>query len=140
MLKIVILDTNVLVSYICFFNGRQIDEVVEYCLDNCKVLISKETLEELRQTLLRDKFDKFSDKEERWLVLQSIEIVFEHISIKHKIENSTICRDPKDVKFLELALNGEADYLITGDKDLLVLEKFENTQIISPIEFLKIIK
>ncbi|MCA6518021.1 MAG: putative toxin-antitoxin system toxin component, PIN family [Pseudanabaena sp. M110S1SP2A07QC] len=47
-------------------------------------------------------------------------------------------RYPKDDKFLELAVNGKADYLITGDKDLLVLHPFRDIEIINPSDFLNI--
>ena len=48
----------------------------------------------------------------------------------------TICRDPDDDMYLELALSGKADCIITGDPDLLVLNPFENIPIITPKEFL----
>ncbi|NQZ65388.1 putative toxin-antitoxin system toxin component, PIN family, partial [Crocosphaera sp.] len=54
-------------------------------------------------------------------------IVFEEIDI---------CRDPKDNKFLEVAVNGKADFIITGDKDLLVLNPFQGIEIITVNEFL----
>lgn len=50
-------------------------------------------------------------------------------------ESITICRDRKDDKFLEVAVNGKADYLITGDRDLLVLHPFRNIQIPNPSRF-----
>jgi len=46
------------------------------------------------------------------------------------------CRDPKDDKFLELAVNGSADFIVSGDKDLQVLHPFRNIPILSPREFL----
>jgi predicted nucleic acid-binding protein len=46
-----------------------------------------------------------------------------------------LCRDPKDDKFIDLALNGEASHLITGDNDLLVLNQIENTSTINPRTF-----
>lgn len=46
------------------------------------------------------------------------------------------CRDEKDNKFLELAINGNADFIITGDNDLLVLNPFENIAIIKPDVFI----
>jgi hypothetical protein len=55
--------------------------------------------------------------------------------IEPKIE-ITECRDPKDNKFLELALAGNADCIVTGDKDLLVLNPFRGIKIISPSDFL----
>ena len=51
-------------------------------------------------------------------------------------EKVSLCRDPKDNQFLELCLAASADYLVTGDKDLLVLKKFQQTQIFSPKQFL----
>ena len=46
-----------------------------------------------------------------------------------------LCRDPKDDKFLELALNGEASHLITGDTDLLILNPLQNIPVINPRSF-----
>ena len=50
-----------------------------------------------------------------------------------------VCRDPKDNQILALCWVGQADFLITGDKDLLSLKEFKNTKIVRPKEFLKII-
>jgi putative PIN family toxin of toxin-antitoxin system len=50
-------------------------------------------------------------------------------------ERVAVCRDPKDDKFLELALNGRADLIISGDADLLVLDQFRNIPIIDPATF-----
>jgi predicted nucleic acid-binding protein len=47
-----------------------------------------------------------------------------------------VCRDPKDDKFLEAALTSQADCLVTGDADLLVLDPFEGIPILRPAEFL----
>jgi putative PIN family toxin of toxin-antitoxin system len=55
--------------------------------------------------------------------------------IEPKIE-ITECRDPKDNKFLELAVAGNADCIVTGDNDLLVLNPFRNIRIITPKEFI----
>jgi hypothetical protein len=51
-------------------------------------------------------------------------------------EKITICRDQKDNKFLELAIGGNADCIVSGDKDLLVLNPFRGNKIISPGDFL----
>jgi uncharacterized protein len=50
------------------------------------------------------------------------------------------CRDPKDDKILELALNGQAQYIVSGDKDLLVLNPFRAVKIVMAEEFLKLIQ
>lgn len=49
------------------------------------------------------------------------------------------CRDPKDDKFLEAAVSGQATHLITGDADLLVLDPFQGIRILPPQEFLDMI-
>lgn len=59
------------------------------------------------------------------------------VTPKHKI---TVCRDPKDNKFLDAILESKADYLITGDKDLLALKAFKSTKIVAPKEFLKLLE
>jgi hypothetical protein len=51
-------------------------------------------------------------------------------------ESINICRDPKDDKFLELAFSGKADFIVTGDQDLLVLNPFRNIEIITANVFL----
>lgn len=50
-----------------------------------------------------------------------------------------VCRDKKDNQILALCLAGDADFLITGDKDLLSLKKFGDTKILKPKEFLKLL-
>jgi predicted nucleic acid-binding protein len=52
------------------------------------------------------------------------------------IETITICRDPKDNKILELAVSGQASYLLSSDKDLLVLHPFQGIEIVTPADFL----
>jgi putative PIN family toxin of toxin-antitoxin system len=51
-------------------------------------------------------------------------------------EHITACRDPKDDKFLELAVSGHSTYIVTGDSDLLALHPFQGIQIITPSVFL----
>jgi len=58
----------------------------------------------------------------------------ELVSITERI---TVCRDPTDDKFLELAANGHADLILTGDKDLLVLNPFRGIQIVGPATFVQ---
>lgn len=55
------------------------------------------------------------------------------VDINEKIKE---CRDPKDDKFLELAVSGKADFIISGDGDLQVLNPFRKIKIVSPREFL----
>lgn len=61
------------------------------------------------------------------------------INVAHPVEISQkiqVCRDPKDDKFLEVAVCGQADLIVTGDQDLLVLHPFQGIQIITPVSYL----
>lgn len=129
-----VFDTNTLISALLFKNsvpGRAFYLV----LDQGKILVSTETLEELVEVINRPKFDKYLTDEEREEFLGSLLASAELIEI---LEEAQICRDPKDDKFLNLAANGAADYLITGDEDLLVLQSYRNTQIINAKNFLDV--
>ena len=85
----------------------------------------------------RSKFDKYVNSAIRSEFIAQFIQQSELINIEESI---IACRDPKDDKFLELAVNGKADYLITGDRDLLILHPFRDIQIISPADFLEIYK
>lgn len=65
--------------------------------------------------------------------LEKLEAIVE---IPDTLSELTICRDPKDDKFLELAEGGKASCIITGDEDLLVLHPFNNIPIITPFVFI----
>ena len=82
---------------------------------------------------MRPKFDRYISKEVRQLFLEEYKSLSTNITIADHVK---LCRDPKDDKYLELALSGKADCIITVDVDLLVLNPFENIPVISPDEFL----
>jgi putative PIN family toxin of toxin-antitoxin system len=88
----------------------------------------------LQEVLLRDKFDKYLPKPIRQAFVQKFEILVAMIDITETI---IACRDPKDDKFLSLAVSANAEYIVSGDHDLLVLNPFRNILILSPFEFLK---
>lgn len=95
--------------------------------------VSVETLNELRSVLLRPKLNAYSPREER---LQFIED-FETFAIPTAVQSSiSVCRDPRDDKFLSLAVSGNADLILTGDNDLLVLHPFRGIDILSPKDYL----
>ena len=83
------------------------------------------------------KFDPYITPEVRHSFLSVFINEARVIEIKEKIQ---ACRDPKDNMILELAVSGQADYIITGDKDLLALNPFRKIQILTPAEFLKLKK
>lgn len=90
-------------------------------------------IEELNTTLRREKFNRYLLEQERLAFLEHLVRVATIIEITVTI---TECRDPKDNKFLELAVSGKADYIITGDDDLLTLNPFREIRILTPRDFL----
>jgi len=126
-----VFDNNVLVSAVLL--GGVPRAAFDKLLDGGTVLISVPVLLELADILNRPKFDKYITENERMRFMVGFLKVAEMVEIKETI---TICRDPKDDKLLELAAGGSADFLITGDKDLLVLNPFRGIEILTPREFL----
>jgi uncharacterized protein len=132
----VIFDTNVLVSAMLRSHSTP-NKAVQYALANSfRVLASEATLLELLAIATRTKFDRYTSPPKRDYFVKNIASIADIIPITRTI---TLCRDPKDNKFLELAVCGAADYLITGDDDLLALHPFEATSILTPAQFLAII-
>ncbi|OKH10930.1 putative toxin-antitoxin system toxin component, PIN family [[Limnothrix rosea] IAM M-220] len=128
----VILDTNTLVSAV-LIRGSVPDQVLKAARRKSILLFSETTFSELSAVLQRPKFDRYVPKEERLKLLVILQQKSVKVQVKAQIQD---CRDPKDNKFLELAVDGQADYLITGDQDLLVLHPFRKIKIITPAQFL----
>ena len=127
-----VLDNNVLLSA-AFFKNSIPDRAFEKARDSGILLRSTDTLEELVNVVNRSKFDRYLTMADRIAFVKRYTELAEAITVIHTIKD---CRDPKDNKFLELALSGAADLLISGDQDLLVLHPFQNIPIISPANFL----
>jgi len=105
------------------------DEAIDYG----KVIISTPVLLELTEVLTRNKLNKYLTEQERMRFLVALLKESELVGINEQIDD---CRDPSDNKFLELAVCGNADVLITGDNDLLVLNPFRGIAILTPRDFL----
>jgi hypothetical protein len=100
-----------------------------------KVLLSFATLAELYDVLHRKHLRRYIDQEDARSFIAALARESEWIDVNVRIK---ACRDPKDDKFLELALSGQATQLITGDADLLVLNPFKGVRILSPQSFLEL--
>lgn len=100
---------------------------------NCTLLFSKELLKEFLEVVKRPKLKKYISEDDLDDILELMNVFGEFVSVTSEIDR---CRDPKDNFLLSLAIDGNADYLLTGDKDLLVLESFENTKIWKITDFL----
>ncbi|MBF0473927.1 MAG: putative toxin-antitoxin system toxin component, PIN family [Nitrospirae bacterium] len=128
-----VIDTNVLISSLLFKDSKP-REVVDKILEEGSIIVSVDTIMELVDVLNRPKFDRYLPVNKRINFLASYIKKTIHIEIKERI---TICRDPKDNKILELSVSGNADCIICGDNDLLILSPFRNIPILTPDEFLK---
>lgn len=126
----VIIDTNLWISYLISSRLIQIDLLLETGV--VRLIFSEESLQEFIEVASRPKFRKFFSQEDIDELLALFDLFGELIEIQSEVE---ICRDPKDNFLLALAKDSEADYLITGDQDLLVLEEFEQTKILTFKEF-----
>jgi putative PIN family toxin of toxin-antitoxin system len=128
-----VVDTNVFASAIIF--PRSVPrQVVDHALDHGVVIFSEATMSELTEVLSRPKFDSFVSRAERELFLAQIESAAEFVPV---IQVVRACRDPKDDKFLEVALNGRADAIVTGDADLLEMHPWRGVYITTPAAYLK---
>lgn len=127
-----IFDTNTLVSRL-FLSKSVPAQAFSKGLQTGLILMSDDTLMELTEVLSRDKFDKYISLEDRKQSIRMLGRIIETVSIIRAVRE---CRDPKDDKFLELAVNGEADLLITSDSDLLGMKEFHGTRIITAKDFI----
>ncbi len=122
----IIIDTNLWISFLL---TRQFD-FLDDLLNNKKVklIFSKELLEEFVEVSQRPKLKKFFSLDDLEILLQVIEKHAIFVSITSEVKQ---CRDEKDNFLLALAKDSGADYLLTGDKDLLAIEKFGRTEIVN---------
>ena len=110
-LKLYVIDTNVLISAVLLPNSTAYNAYVK-ALDTGILLASSQTLAEYGEVILRSKFDRYSSQECRQVSLNALMQDVEQITITEKID---ACRDAKDNKFLEVAVNGMADILLTSN-------------------------
>lgn len=127
-----ILDTNILVSAFAF-RSQNAKIVLELAAREHILLFSEATFIELTETLFKPKFTEAIEINVIKGFLNNLKKIGIFIIPSITI---TACRDPKDDIFLELAITGKADRIISGDKDLLVLNPFRGIPIISAKEFL----
>ncbi len=128
----IVVDTNALISRLLLPNstpGRAVRKIV----DEAQLLVSDATLTEFADVLAREKFDAYISIEDRQEFFGFLSRVAEIIAVSCTVRE---CRDPKDDKFLELAIDGDADLIVTGDKDLLVIGSFHGIAIITPSVYL----
>ena len=122
-----VLDTNVILSGLLFPGSTPRRALLE--AQSGQVLGSDATLLELVQVMVRPRFDWYLDRSVRQRLVAEFMNSCEAIPVLDPIR---ACRDPKDDKFLEVAMNGQADVIVTGDRDLLDLNPFRGIAILTP--------
>lgn len=126
----VIIDTN---FWISFLIGRKLSCLLGLLsYPEFQLVISSELIEEIRGVFIRPKFAKYFTSDNLEMLLKfmkerAVSFILEDIPSR--------CRDPKDDYLLELALVSDADFLVTGDKDLLDIKEIGNCQILTAGEF-----
>jgi len=126
----ILFDTNVWIA--AFISRGVCTELFEYCMANHVLLCSEWIVREIENVLTK----KFHFNTE--LANKVLDLVKESSEIiSHSKLSESVCRDPDDDNILAAALAGKADCILTGDKDLLVLETHEGIPILKPAEFWK---
>jgi putative PIN family toxin of toxin-antitoxin system len=130
----VVIDTNVFISALLNPLGTP-KKVINITVSQFTILQSEATYQELATRISKKKFDKYLEKDDRLDFLSSLKNRSLFVDIWHE---TRVCSDLDDNKFLELAVSGMAQYIITGDKELLILNTYQGIPIITPAEFLVI--
>ena len=130
----VVFDVNVIVSAMLSENSVP-RAAFNRALNQGTVLFSDALSEESRRVFVRGRFDRYVTLRERAEFFEGLVSDAEFVEITETIQ---VCRDSKDDRILELAVNGNAAYIVTGDADLLVLNPFRGIEILRPADFLQL--
>ena len=130
--KKIILDTNLWISFLISRKFTQIDQLIDR--KKVTLIFSDELIGEFVEVVSRPKFEKYLSKNDIEKILNYFDQYGKLIKVKSTVK---ICRDEKDNFLLNLSIDSKADYLITGDNDLLILDKIERTRIVNFTEFIK---
>ena len=128
----IIIDTNLWISFLITNDFTKLDKILfsrHYIL-----VFSQELLDEFLEVASRPKFRRFFSFTDIEELLETIYQYADFVKVQTQIK---ICRDPKDNFLLSLSADGNADFLLTGDKDLLELTKFGKTRIVTISDFLQ---
>jgi uncharacterized protein len=127
-----VFDTNAIVSA-ALLKGSVSRRAFDKALGGGTLLVSAETIDELNDVLGRPDFARYLTEDER---LEFLAVLLRETALVKVIDRVDACRDARDNKFLELAVSGSADCIVSGDQDLLVLHPFQGIPIVTPRGFL----
>jgi uncharacterized protein len=128
----IVVDTNVLISRLLASDSVP-GQAVRTARREGRLLVSEATMNELAGVLSRAKLDRYISLEDRKQFLRQLARIAEFVPVIQVVRE---CRDPGDDKFLEVALNGKADLILTGDGDLLAMHPWRGIAILSPRDYL----
>jgi uncharacterized protein len=126
----IIVDSNIWISFLIGKSLLGLQNHIDS--QNLKIITCNEQLIELSEVFKKPKFKKYFTKEQ---ILEFFELLDESSECIVLSTRSNICRDPKDNYLVSLALDSKANFLITGDKDLLDLNKIEQTIVLKYSDF-----
>ncbi len=128
----IIIDTNLWISFLITKSYNRIDDLI---IDKkIRIVFSEELLSEFIEVIQRPELAKYFTKNDLEELLELFDFYGGFIEVKSRIKQ---CRDPKDNFLLSLAIDSKADYLLTGDNDLLEIKEIGKTKILTITEFLK---
>jgi uncharacterized protein len=128
----VVVDTSVILS--ASILPRSVPEqAILFVLAHGTLLHSAATIAEADRILRKPRFNRYRTEKDRLDFLALLQNRGQEVDILMPV---VACRDPNDDMFLEVAVNGSADYLVSGDADLLALHPFRGIPILSPADFL----
>ena len=139
MLLKLVLDTNTIVSAF-FWEGNEAELFRRIEQSEAKLYITNEIFKEVEEVIKRPKFNEVIRKAKLTpdQIMQKI-VSLSHLVIAPKM-SVKICRDEKDNKFLECAESAKADYLVSGDEDLLSLKEYKGIPIVRTWRVLRLLK
>ncbi len=135
----VVLDTNVVVSATLVRGGNEDRILRAWQRGAFELVLSPQILEEMGRVLAHERFQK-----RRWMAEDEIISLLQSLAQQSVLVTGrvtvVVSRDPEDDKFLGAAIEGDARYVVTGDRDLLDLKTYRDVQIVTPAAFLKLLR
>jgi putative PIN family toxin of toxin-antitoxin system len=133
-----VLDTNVIVSAVLIRGGVEDRVLRAWFADQYRLVLSAPILEEVQRVLQypRIRAHRWMSDEETGHLLEQLAESSLLVEGKQRLR---VCRDPADDKFVVAAMEGQANYIVTGDADLLDLGKYRDSEIVTPRQFLQVL-
>lgn len=126
----IVIDTNLWISYLITKGFKRLDKLIYS--DKARLIFSQELIDEFLEVAKRPKFRKYFSSNDVAKLLELFDTFGELVIVK---SNIMVCRDLKDNFLLSLSVDSQADFLITGDNDLLEIKKFGKTNILTITDF-----